>query len=109
MLYLNLLIIQLVMVFILDLSGIMLYIKKWIWRIFIGRKTEHLSYKLSLKPLDCSLCLYHHLSLLYLLILGQFSILNYGYICLLAFMTPVTGSLLLNIKDFLTRIINKIQ
>ena len=109
MLYLNLLIMQLVIVFILDLSGVMLSIKKTIWKILYGKKTIDLSYKLSLKPFSCSLCMTHHLGLLYLLILGEFTILNYGYICLLAYMTTVSGNLFLNIKDFLTRIINKIQ
>lgn len=109
MLYLNLLIMQLILVFILDLSGIMIDIKKTIWRFIYGKATINLSHKLNLKPIDCSLCSFHHLALIYIVVLGDFSILNYGYICLLAFMTPVTGSLLLNIKDFLTRLINKIQ
>ena len=109
MLYLNLLIMQLVIVFILDLSGVMLSIKKTIWKILYGKKTVDLSYKLSLKPFDCSLCSTFWLGLLWLLLTKEISMLNIGYVCLLSYMTTFSKDMILTLNDLLIKLLTFIN
>ena len=108
--YLDLLIIQLIIVYIIDISGISNYIKKWIYNYFFKKmKLKIKYYDLELKPFLCSLCMSHHLLLIYLIILGNFSIINYGYVCLLSFMAPVSSEILLTIRDIILNILQKIN
>ena len=109
MLYLNLLIMQLVLVFILDLSGIMLYIKKLIWKILYGKKTVDLSYKLSLKPFSCSLCMTWWFGLIWLLVAKDFTMLNIGYVALLSYLTTFSKELILTLNDLLIKLLTLIN
>lgn len=109
MLYLNLLIMQLVIVFILDLSGVMLSIKKLIWRSLFGKATIDQSYKLSLKPFDCSLCSTWWYGLIWLLVVRDITMLNIGYVALLAYMTTFSKDLILTISELLNKLLNKLN
>ena len=101
----NLFILTCIIVFIIDLSG------------FVDEMVNRLYYKYikvgdyhtlipKLKPLTCSLCLTVWAGIIYLLITSQFTILMLGYVCLLAFLTPIIGDILVMIKDVLNKIIN---
>lgn len=111
MILLNLFILQLIIVFIVDLSGVMTYVKKRIWKWLKGEKP----YKdFELKPFGCSLCMTFWVGLIYLLITHSFTIPYIAYVCLLAFLASTTASALQLIKDtldtllyFITRRINK--
>jgi len=95
---LNLLILQLIIVFIVDLSGVMEHIKKRIWKWLKGDKP----YKdFEFKPFGCSLCMTFWTGLIYLLITHSFTIPYIAYVCLLAFLASTTASLLQLLKDAL--------
>lgn len=95
----NLLILQLIVVFIVDLSGVMTHIKKWIWKWLKGKDKPYKDF--SLKPLDCSLCSTWWTGLIYLLIIHSFTIPYIAYVALLAFLASTAASLLQLIKDTL--------
>ena len=99
---LNLLIIQFIIVFIADISGFMDDgVEPLLGRIF---KIKH--FKLKTKPFKCSLCLCTWVGLIYILIKGCFTIPMIGYVLLLAFLTPVAYSILIDIRELLLKITN---
>lgn len=92
----TLILIQAMVVFVLDLSGfvddgIQPFFRRW------------LGGNLKTKPWLCSLCMTHHICLLYILFTGQFSIYLWAFICLLAWLTPVTKDILITVKDILNK------
>lgn len=98
---LNLLIIQLIIVFIVDLSGfIQDGIEPLLGKIFNKSKVR------LKKPWCCSLCLTTWIGLIYILIQGCFTIPMIGYVFLLAFLTPIANNLLIMIKEALIKITN---
>lgn len=97
MIMINLLIISMMIVYVLDLSG---FVDDGIQPFF----RKHLGGQLKTKPFLCSLCMTHHIGLIYILIVGKFSIAMWGYVCLLSFLTPVWYNLLVGLKEFLLKI-----
>ena len=107
--YLNLLIIQLIIVYIIDISGISNYIKKWVYNYFFKKsKLKMKYYDLELKPFLCSMCETWWISVIYVLIVDP-SILNIGYAALMSFMAPISSEILMTIKDVILNILNKIS
>lgn len=101
----NLLIIASVVCFIVDISGIIDTLRHFLWKKYIGVGNEK---NLSLKPLSCSLCMTFHTGWIYLLIIGQFTLFNFAFVCLLALLSSnITDALRLT-KDLLAWIINQI-
>ena len=98
---LDLLIITAIIVFVVDLSGIILVLKKKLWKTLYGIIPFKEDW--SLKPFDCSLCMTFWIGLIYLIITGSFTIPFIGYVCLLSFLTPVIQEILLITKDLLIR------
>lgn len=107
MILLNLLLIQLILVFIIDLSGVMtslkLFISKWL------TKGKMSSTNFELKPFTCSLCMTWWVGLIYLLIARSFTLPLIAFTALLAFLTPVAKDVLITGKDMLTWIVNQIN
>ena len=99
----NLLCIQIVLVFIIDLSGVMNHISQFVWK-WLNPK---LPYKGWMIPLaSCSLCSTWWTGIIYILITGaSWSMLL--YVALLAYFTPVTKDLLIVIKELLIKLLNK--
>lgn len=105
--YLVLFLIATIVVNIVDLSGFIQTLKHWIWRWVFGKNGK--SYQdFPFKPFECSYCSTHHIGVIYLLIVGQFSILTYAYLVFLAFMTPLIKDILVLIRDFVTKMIEVI-
>lgn len=104
---LDLILIQCIIVFIIDLSGAVDSFKLFISNILTKGKIQTTNY--DLKPFTCSLCMTHWLGLLYLILTSQFTFGSYGLVCLLAFLTPVTSSILLYCKDLIIYVINKLN
>lgn len=96
----NLLIIQLLLVFIIDLSGIIEEAEKMIAK-WLKVPKVHIP-----KPFSCSLCSTWWIGLIYLLIIGQFTIPMIGYVALLAYLTPVSYNFLILVKEALIKITN---
>lgn len=101
MIYLHLLIIQLIIVFVIDLSG---FIEDGI-EPALARIIKKKKVKLK-KPFSCSLCMTTWIGLIYILIYGCFNIPMIGYVLLLAYLTPIANNLLIMIKEALTKITN---
>lgn len=78
---LKLFILSCIIVFIIDKSGIITSLKSGI-RNYLQIKD------VTLKPFDCSLCMTHWICLLYLVI-TNFSLELYLFVCALSFMTPL--------------------
>jgi len=102
----NLLLIQLIIVFIIDLSGVMNSIKialsKWL------TKGKVASTGFNIKPFDCSLCMTFWIGLIYLLITKSFTLPYIAVVAGLSFLTQSANDLLLLIKDLITKVINTI-
>ena len=106
MIYLNLIALTAIVCFIIDLSGIQETVKKLIWRwLFKDKPFQDFEMKFPF----CSLCMSHHIMLLYLLFSSEFSILNYLLVCILSLCSSVITSLLITFKDFLIFFNNKLN
>lgn len=103
----NLFILTCIIVFVVDLSGFVDEMVKRLYYKYIKVGDYHTLIP-KLKPLTCSLCLSFWVGLFYLLITSQFTILMIGYVCLLAFLSPIIGDILVMIKDAINKIINLI-
>ena len=101
MVIINLIVITFMVVYVLDLSGFVDYGIQPFFR-------KHFRGTLKTKPFLCSQCMTHHISLIYILITGNFSIPMWGFVCLLSFLTPVTKNILVGLKELLSRISEKI-
>ncbi len=107
MTYLNLFLITLVLVFIIDLSGAMDYIKRTVWRWVFKNRPNQTYQDFEMKPFECSLCMTWWVGLIYLCF-TQLSWVNVAYVALLAYLTPVWKDLLLLVKDFINKMIDAI-
>lgn len=105
MILINLLILCNIIVFIIDISGVVDVIKKKLFKWLYPNKQYRY---FTLKPFDCSLCLTFWLGLLYLILAHTLTFPYMLFVCLLAFMTPVFKSIWLLIQDFLIKIIEGI-
>lgn len=87
-----------IITFILDLSGVVNEIETAFQRRY-KRKF------LVRKPWSCSLCMTWWVGLIYLLVVGKFTIPMIGLVALLSFMTPVLKDLMLSVRELLNLIV----
>lgn len=99
--YIDLFEISIIVVIIVDISGFIDSIKA-----FVG-KVLHIN-NVSLKPLDCSLCLNFWASMVYLLITNELTITAVMVTLLLSTMTPIIKDAIYLIRDLIGKAINKI-
>lgn len=99
--FFNLLLITLAVVHLIDLSGFIHTIKRTILKL-LGRPPQDFS----IKPFDCSYCMTHHISVIYLLCIHQLTLINYVIILSLAFTTPVIRDLMIYFRDLLTAFVD---
>ena len=95
----TLIFIQIIIVLITDISGFPEDGLKPLFRKLTGGVGE------PSKLFVCSFCQMNWVGLAYLIITGQFSFAAYALVLFLAFMTPVTGSLLYLVRDFIQKMI----
>lgn len=103
---LTLVLLQLITVNIIDISGIIEYLKKYLHNRFI--KIGDFS-TLQLKPFDCSYCMTHWICLIYLLISGNFTLYYYAFVFILCLLTGFTADLMYWVKDIFQLIINALN
>ena len=103
----DLIIIQLIIVFIIDLSGAVESFKLFISKILTKGKIQTTNF--DLKPFTCSLCMTWWTGLIYLLICHSFTIPYIALVALLSYLTPLSSSILLLIKDLAIFLINKLN
>ena len=100
----NLILIQLILVFLIDLSGAMNSLKMVLSKWLTKGTIESTNYRI--KPLDCSLCMTFWVGLIYLFAIHSLTLPLAGLVCLLAFLTPVASDALRLVKDLITKLIN---
>lgn len=103
---LDLFLISVIVVIIIDISGITDTIKSLIKRIITRGMLSDPNY--SLKPIDCSFCMTFWTGLVYMLCVGTFSLWMVTYLLLLCVMTPVIKDVIILIRETIIKIINKI-
>lgn len=94
-----------VVVFIVDISGVVDSIKSAL-SSWLGHGTVK-----RLKPFDCSLCMTFWSGLIYLAASGRFSLMGAAVVCLLAYLTPAIKellSLLMEVIMYIFRIVYKV-
>lgn len=106
MMYLNMFLIVIATICIVDLSGFIDTLKSGIKFVLTKGKFSNPDY--SLKPIDCSLCMSWWLQLLYLLIIGNCTIINIGIALLLSCSTQQIKGIIQLIQDLITTLINYI-
>lgn len=103
----DLILIQLIIVFIIDLSGAVESFKLFISKILTKGRIQTTNF--DLRPFTCSLCSTWWIGLIYLLICHSFTIPYIALVTLLSYLTPLSSSILLLIKDLAIFLINKLN
>lgn len=100
----KLFLISLILVIIIDLSGIIDSIKFLIGKILKIRNYHNIQ----LKPFSCSFCMTWWVGLIYLCIIGSLNLYNIALVLLFAYGSDNIKDLLILGKDILIKITNKI-
>lgn len=98
----SLALIAFIAVFVVDLSGFIEEAEAGLGR-WLGIKAK------IPKPFSCSLCVTWWTGLIYLLVVGRFTFDYIAVLCLLCSFTPVIGDVVYMVRDWATRIIQKIS
>ena len=93
MIYLELLALAFIVVYIVDETGIVNSFKAFIKR-WLNTKSD-----ITLKPLDCSLCMTHWVCLVYVLLFGTLDIFVYLYILFLSCNTDNIYTLIQKVNE----------
>lgn len=104
---LDILLIQIILVYIIDLSGVSEHIKRGIWKWLKGKDKPYKDFEL--KPFLCSLCMTFWTGLLYLLLTHQFTLTGILVVSLASYLTTTTNNLLLLIKDTIDVMLYKLS
>lgn len=96
----NLLLITLIIVFIIDLSGIIDSIETLLSKFLNGKARVP-------KPFSCSLCMTWWVGLIYLLCIHQFTLIWISIVALFAFLTPVFSAILVWLRETLIWVVDK--
>lgn len=88
-----------VVVILIDMSGFMDEMKARLKR-WLGIKGE-----VSLKPFDCSFCMYHWTALVVMLCLGRLTLATYAAICVGCLLTGTVRGLFSAILDLFARLL----
>lgn len=102
----DILLLAVIVVIIIDISGITDSIKSLIKRIATKGMMSDPNY--SLKPLDCSFCLTFWSGVVYMLITNSLSLWMTAYLLGICVLTPVIRDIFILIRETLLKIINKL-
>lgn len=91
-----------VVVVLIDMSGFIDELKGWLRR-WLGIRGE-----ISLKPLDCSFCMYHWTALVAMLCLSRLTLATYTAICVGCLLTLPVQRLFTAILDGFTAILERL-
>ena len=106
MLYLTLFEITMIVVLIVDISGITSHISRWISHWLTEGKfvVDDIITNLG----NCSFCINFWAGLIYLLVTNQFSIFALMFVLLCSFFTETIVGMLYFVKDWIAKIISKL-
>lgn len=96
---LNILLIAIITVIVIDLSGFIQSLESGLSK-WLRIPNCHIP-----RPFSCSLCSTTWLSIIYVIIIGKFTILNVTVILLISYMTPIIKDILIFLKDISSQII----
>lgn len=102
----DLILINLITVFIIDQSGVVDSFKSIMKSILTKGKMKDPDY--SLKPFDCSLCMTFWLSLIYLFVTNHISVPYFAIACLNSYIAQYTNDLFIVFKHFWSIMMDKI-
>lgn len=97
----DLILIQVIVVILIDISGIVQSVEGLIARLLSLKKV-------SIYMFECSFCINHHTAFIYLLLTGALSLKNYCFVLILSFLTSVTKDLLWGVRDRLIKLVSKL-
>lgn len=95
----NILLIAIITVIVIDLSGFVQSLESGLSK-WLHIPSVHIP-----RPFSCSLCSSFWLSIIYVIIIGKFTILNVAIILLISYMTPIIKDTLIFLKDMASQII----
>lgn len=99
---LNLFLMTIVICFVVDCSGIMTDIRKFVANIiYKNTKMKVDPNELKMKPIGCSLCMTWWAGIIYLLCIGDFTLVNLTFVAFLSLVSSNISGLLLTLKDYL--------
>ena len=101
-----LILINIIVVFLIDQSGFINEFKTWLKKLLTKGKMKDSNY--SLKPFDCSLCMTFWVSLIYLLVFQELTILNFMLVCLSSWFSQFTNDFFYMFKAVWVKLIDKI-
>ena len=90
--------ILIISVLVIDISGFVYSIKVAIGK-FLGISPN----SFRIKPFDCSFCMTFWVSVIYLLVVGRFSLVNIAIVLLLCCLTTPLKNLVMSLRDKLTK------
>ena len=99
----NILLISFIVVFIVDISGIVDTIKYWIWKKYVKYGDYH---NLQLKPFSCSLCMTWWVNIIYIIAIGEFTIPYIAFITLCSLLSSKIADFEQFIADAVTYLNN---
>ena len=103
--FFNMFLISLIVVIIVDISDFPSTLKKIISSILTKGKFKTDKYQFHL--IDCSFCIQWWVNLIYIICIGQFSLLAVAFILMLSVFTPILKDIIILLKDICIKIINK--
>lgn len=101
MIYINLIVITFIVCFIIDYSGIVEELES---KLASWYNVPNGFIKIP-KPFSCSLCSSFWLGLIYLLCIGEFSIINMGFVCLMAALSGSVTDTIYLIRDIYNKLL----
>jgi len=107
MIILNLFLISVIWVLVLDISGIVVSLKRFICKML--HISPNNAENLNFKPFDCSFCMTWWSGLIFLIIIHKISFLTITLTLLCSFFTTSTKNILYLVKDIIDWGINKIS
>lgn len=90
--------ILIICVLVIDISGFVHSIKAAIGK-FLGISPN----SFRIKPFDCSFCMTFWVSMIYLLVVGRFTLVNIAIVLLLCCLTTPLKNLVMSVRDKLTK------
>lgn len=104
MMYLNIFLTALILVYGIDILGFVEEMKIKLFKFVKGKNVIYKPY--SLRPFDCSLCLSFWVGILILIFNLKLTIINIAYVCMISFFAPQYKDVLLTVQDMVQNIIN---
>ena len=90
--------ILIISVLVIDISGFVHSIK-----VAIGKYLKISPNSFRIKPFDCSFCMTFWVSMIYLLVVGRFTLVNIAVVLLLCCLTTPLKNLIMSVRDKLTK------